>query len=91
MEDLENTFSDLASFSLNNPLSEVSNEYVKFDYYYLIYIGIAVLIIIIGILAYKFYSNSKKVRFSEEPKENTYEYNEQANELPNENHNSEYQ
>ena len=87
MEDLENTFSDLASFSLNNPLNEISDEYVKFDYYYLIYIGIAILIIIVGILAYKFYSNSKKVTFTEEHKEHIYDYNDP----PNENHSSEYQ
>ena len=64
MEGLEDTFSDLASFSLANSLNDTNNV-LKIDYYYyLIYIGIALLIILIGVYLYK-YLNRKKVHFSE--------------------------
>jgi hypothetical protein len=60
METLQDTFGDLASFSLANefinnttndvqPLSLLNYEYITF-----IYIGIAILVIIVGLLIYKF-------------------------------------
>lgn len=59
METLQDTFADLASFSLANEfinsdtvdtnMSLFNNEYSNF-----IYIGIALLVIIVGLLIYKF-------------------------------------
>lgn len=59
MESLQDTFGDLASFSLANEfinndkvvpvVSLFNNDYIKF-----IYIGIAILVIIVGLLIYKF-------------------------------------
>jgi hypothetical protein len=69
MEGLENTFSDLAAFSLGNNDS-IGGDSSKINYYYfLIFAGIALLVIIIGVYAYKYFSNgnSKKVHFSEQP------------------------
>jgi hypothetical protein len=70
MESLENTFSDLAAFSLGNNDAMIGSDSSKINYYYfLIFAGIALLVIIIGVYAYKYFSNrnSKKVHFSEQP------------------------
>jgi len=66
MEGLDETFSDLASFSLSNSSGESLTGGTKCDYTFLIYLGAALLIIIVGLFIYKFYLNQKKVRFSEE-------------------------
>lgn len=67
MESLENTFSDLAAFSLGNSLNDNVSDSSKINYYYfLIYAGVALLLIIIGVYAYKYFANRKKVRFSEQ-------------------------
>jgi len=79
MEGLENTFSDLAAFSLGNN-DAIGGDSSKINYYYfLIFAGIALLVIIIGIYAYKYFSNrnSKKVHFSEQPIEQQYDYEDQ--------------
>jgi len=57
MEGLQDTFADLASFSLANELinndtvemSLFSSEYINY-----IYIGVAILVCIVGLLIYKF-------------------------------------
>ena len=73
MESLEDTFSDLALFSLANSSSEISNDTLKTNYYFLIYAGIALLVIIFCILIYKNYVKNKKVSFSEDQNEFIYE------------------
>jgi hypothetical protein len=66
MEGLENTFSDLAAFSLNNLTDDGVSDSTKINYYYfLIYAGIALLVILIGVYVYKYFSNRKKVHFDE--------------------------
>ena len=67
MNNLDDTFSDLASFSLANSFDEniVGGAY-KDDYTSLIYIGASLLIILLVVFIYKFYFSQKKVRFSEE-------------------------
>ena len=69
MESLEDTFSDLASFSLANPIGEVSNETLITNYYFLIYTGIALFIILLGLIVYRYYFTRKTVRFAEENNE----------------------
>ena len=64
MDNLQNVFGDLASFSLANKIVNNDNtvgDYLPFyfslfksEYIYYIYAGIAILIIIIGFLIYKF-------------------------------------
>jgi ABC-type phosphate transport system permease subunit len=66
MESLEDTFSDLASFSLANSVGEISNESLITNYYFLIYTGIALIVIILAVIIYKSYFIRKTVRFSEE-------------------------
>ena len=65
MNNLEETFADLASFSLEQP----NDILKKSDNSFYIYIGIALLVIIIAYFTYKYYSNKKKVRFLEENNE----------------------
>jgi hypothetical protein len=67
MNNLEDTFSDLASFSLANSFDEnivggASNQ----DYSSLIYVAAAVLVLLLAMFIYKFYFSQKKVRFSED-------------------------
>ena len=65
MSNLEETFADLASFSLAQP-----NDILKIsDNSFYIYIGIALFVIIIAYFTYKYYLNQKKVRFLEENSE----------------------
>jgi hypothetical protein len=67
MNNLEDTFADLASFSLANSFDEnLVGGASKQDYTSLIYIGAAVLIILLAMFIYKFYFTQKKVRFSDE-------------------------
>ena len=90
METLQDTFADLASFSLANEfintdsepihMSLFNNEYIKF-----IYIGIAVLVIIVGLLIYKF--NFVKRKPDENNVNNSqYNYNNNYNNNYNQNH-----
>jgi len=67
MNNLEDTFSDLASFSLANSFDEnIVGGASKEDYTSLIYIGAVVLLILLAMFIYKFYFSQKKVRFSED-------------------------
>ena len=71
MENLQDTFGDLAAFSLaneiiNNDVSEpvASLSIFNSEYIHYIYIGITILVIIIGLLAYKFnYVKRKPAEF----------------------------
>jgi hypothetical protein len=65
MNNLDNTFADLAAFSLANSFDETVGGATKGDYTFLIYLGVALLLIIIGLFIYKFYYNQKKVRFED--------------------------
>ena len=70
MNNLEDTFADLASFSLAKSFDEnIVGGASKQEYTLLIYIGAAVLIILLAMFIYKFYFTQKKVRFSEEDNE----------------------
>ena len=70
MSNLDDTFADLASFSLANSFDETIGGATKGDYTFLIYLGVALLLIIGSFFIYKFYLNQKKVRFSDENEEN---------------------
>jgi hypothetical protein len=76
MNNLEDTFSDLASFSLANTIDEnicnVSEVSKNGDNTYLIYFGVGLLICIVSFFIYKFYLNKKKVSFSDD---DSYEIN----------------
>jgi len=65
MNNLDDTFADLAAFSLANSFDETIGGATKGDYTFLIYLGVALLLIIIGLFIYKFYYNQKKVRFED--------------------------
>jgi hypothetical protein len=65
MNNLDDTFADLAAFSLANSFDETVGGATKGDYTFLIYLGVALLLIIIGLFIYKFYFNQKKVRFED--------------------------
>jgi hypothetical protein len=65
MNNLDDTFADLAAFSLANSFDETVGGATKGDYTFLIYLGVALLLIIIGLFIYKFYYNQKKVRFED--------------------------
>jgi hypothetical protein len=70
MDNLNDTFADLAAFSLANSFDESLGGATKGDYTFVIYLGVALLLIIVGMFIYKFYLNQKKVRFSDESGEN---------------------
>ena len=70
MNILDDTFADLAAFSLANSFDETVGGATKWDYTFLIYLGIALLLIIVGLFIYKFYSNQKKVRFDDDKENN---------------------
>ena len=70
MDGLDDTFADLAAFSLGNSFDETVGGATKGDYTFLIYLGVALLLIIVGMFIYKFYLNQKKVRFSDDSEEN---------------------
>jgi len=66
MENIHDVFSDLAAFSLANEIisdDKIDTSFSLFNYEYInfIYIGIALLIIIIGVLVYKFNYVKRKV------------------------------
>jgi hypothetical protein len=65
MEKLDDTFADLAYFSLVNAFNETAEVGGAGDYTFFIYLGVALLLIIIGLFIYKFYFNQKKVRFDD--------------------------
>ena len=65
MEELQDTFADLASFSLANEIvsgDNVTTSLFNSQYTIYIYIGLAILLVIIGLLIYKF-NYVKRVRF----------------------------
>lgn len=66
MDNLEDTFSDLASFSLANSVNETVGNTIIFDNHFFIYIGIGLLVIVIVFFLYKSYLSKRKVRFSDE-------------------------
>ena len=59
-------FPDIAKFSLANTIEESNVVLSKSDNTYLIYFGLILLIIVVGYFIYKFYSNQKRVRFSDQ-------------------------
>jgi len=69
MENLEETFSDLASFSLAQQPDNFIINTKNSDNSFYIYMGIALLVIVVSFFIYKYYSNQKKVRFLEENNE----------------------
>jgi uncharacterized membrane protein len=79
--DLGEMFPDIAKFSLANTIEESNVILSKGDNTYLIYIGLVLLVIIIGYFIYKFYLNQKRVRFSDQN---------EINEISNNNNNNDY-
>ena len=63
--EIDDTFSDLASFSLSNTLDDTLGDAPKGNYSFLLYLGPLLLLLVIGGLIYKFYVNKKRVQFSE--------------------------
>jgi hypothetical protein len=65
MENLDDTFSDLASFSLSNMLDDIVDVTPKDNYSFIFYLSPLLLLLVVGGFIYKFYINKKRIKFSE--------------------------
>lgn len=59
-------FPEIAKFSLATSTEESNNVLSNGNNTYFIYFGLILLVIVIGYFIYKFYSNQKRVRFSDQ-------------------------